>query len=288
MTSSITSEEVHKFSAAWFHMLDVHAPLEACLTMLADANLRMRFPDGDIQDVAAFKKWYERVTSLFFDEQHTIRSIEATNGADDRMELELRVRWETGWWEPPAATSKHIDVDVSQMWVIRRCSHGKNAFGLEIVEYHVTDDFKYAPASAILLPTPPVDPKDLVALNERMVRMEQAGDDQAFDFFQAHLSDQLVFRRANGKIVGKSEPDGFLSSLKKNPFSSRRSEDISVTQLSDRALVTLMVVGTLANDSSVHRYCNIRFFTRSADNWILELWYNYEILDLDSGGASGV
>jgi hypothetical protein len=110
--------------------------------------------------------------------------------------------------------------------------------------------------------------------------MEQAGDDQALEFFQAHLSDRLIFRRANGKIVGKSEPEGFLSSLKKNPFSSRRPEDTSVTQLGDRALVTLIVVGTRADDDSVHRYRNIRLFTRAADKWILDLWYNYEVTGL--------
>jgi Domain of unknown function (DUF4440) len=101
--------------------------------------------------------------------------------------------------------------------------------------------------------------------------MEQAGDEEAFDFFRAHLSDQLIFRRANGKIVGKFETDVFFCTLKKNPFSSRESEDISVTQVGDHALVTLMVVGTRADDGSVHRYRNIRLFTRSADNWILQL-----------------
>lgn len=280
MTSSATSEEIHKFAAAWFHALDVHAPLQECLGMLANDDLRMHFPDADIRDTAAFKKWYDRVTHLFFDEQHTIRSIKVNNSTDDLSELEVSVRWQSGWWEPPAATSKHIDVDVRQKWVIRRCTPGKNAFGLEIVEYCVRDDFKYAPGSAILSVTPPVAPKDLVALNEQIGEMEQTGGEKALAFFCDHLSDQLVFRRASGKIVGKWELDGFLSSLKKNPFSSRRSEDISVTELNDRALVTLMVVGTRVDDGSVHRYRNIRLFTRSADNWILEVWYNYEVTGL--------
>lgn len=70
---------------------------------------------------------------------------------------------------------------------------------------------------------------------------------------------------------------GYLSSLKQNPFSSRRSEDISVTELDDRTLVALMVVGTHADDGSVHCYRNIRLFAYYADNWTLELWYNYEV-----------
>lgn len=77
-----------------------------------------------------------------------------------------------------------------------------------------------------------------------------------------------------------SEPEGFLASLKNNPFSSRRSEDISVTLFNDRALVTLIVIGERADDGSVHRYRNIRLFSRSADRWVLELWYNYELTSL--------
>ena len=120
--------------------------------------------------------------------------------------------------------------------------------------------------------------KDLTKLNEQIVEVEQAGGAEASVYFGALLSDQLIFRRANGKVVGKAGPEGFLEGLKKaGPFSSRRSKDISVTQLGDRALVTLIVVGTRADDRSVHSYQNIRLFSRSGDNWTMEFWYNYEI-----------
>jgi hypothetical protein len=120
--------------------------------------------------------------------------------------------------------------------------------------------------------------KDLTALNAKIAEMEQAGGLEAIAFFEALLSDQLVFRRASGKVVGKSGPEGFLEGLKKaSPFSSRRPENISVTHLDDRALVTLIVVGTRADDGSAHRYRNIRLFSCSGDNWVLDLWYNYEV-----------
>ena len=54
------------------------------------------------------------------------------------------------------------------------------------------------------------------------------------------------------------------------------AEEIAVTLLNDRALVTLIVVGTLA-DGAVKRYRNIRLFSRAGDDWKLELWYNYEL-----------
>jgi Domain of unknown function (DUF4440) len=116
----------------------------------------------------------------------------------------------------------------------------------------------------------------LVELNKQIAEMEQQGE-AAREFFQKHLSDQLIFRRASGKVVGKSGPEGFLEGLKSNPFESRVAEDIDVSLQNDRALVTLIIVGTRKDDGSVHRYRNIRLFSRSSDNWILELWYNYEI-----------
>ena len=118
---------------------------------------------------------------------------------------------------------------------------------------------------------------DLVALNVRIGEMEQAGGSDARTFFESLLGDRFVFRRASGKIVGKSGPEGYLEGLANNPFSFRHYENISVSPLDDRALVTLIVVGTRADDGSVHRYRNIRLFTRTADKWMLEFWYNYEI-----------
>jgi hypothetical protein len=78
--------------------------------------------------------------------------------------------------------------------------------------------------------------RTLVDLNMQIGEMEQKQGKAAQEFFQTHLSDQLIFRRASRKVVGKSEPEGFLDSLKKpSPFQSRVSEDIAVTLLDDRS-----------------------------------------------------
>ena len=50
MTSPITPEQIHEFAAAWFRALDVHAPIDECLSMLTDDKLYMHFPDGEIHD----------------------------------------------------------------------------------------------------------------------------------------------------------------------------------------------------------------------------------------------
>lgn len=120
---------------------------------------------------------------------------------------------------------------------------------------------------------------DLVSLSTRIGEMEQQGADAA-KFFAEHLSDDLVFRRASGKVVGKSGPEGFIQGLKNNPFKSRVAEDITVHPVGNRALATLVVVDTRRDDESAHRYRNIRLFSRQDSRRILECWYNYEITGL--------
>jgi hypothetical protein len=117
---------------------------------------------------------------------------------------------------------------------------------------------------------------DLVGLNRQIGEKEQQGVD-AKEFFTELLSDDLVFRRASGNVVGKFGRDGFIEGLKDNPFKSRIAEDITAHPVGNRALVTLVVVGTRKDDGSVHRYRNIRLFSRRGSRWILECWYNYEI-----------
>jgi len=77
VTNSIALGQIQRFVAAWYQGLDIHAPIEECYKILADDGLNMQFPDGYIRDHASFKKWYDRVTNLFFDEKHTIRNIES-------------------------------------------------------------------------------------------------------------------------------------------------------------------------------------------------------------------
>jgi hypothetical protein len=51
----------------------------------------------------------------------------------------------------------------------------------------------------------PATVDDLLTLNTRLGKMEQQGA-VAAQFFTDLLSDDLVFRRASGKVVGKSGP----------------------------------------------------------------------------------
>jgi hypothetical protein len=148
MTNTITVDDVKKFAAAWYLALDQHVPVEECYKFLADNGLNMHFPDGDIRDFNSFKKWYDRVINLFFDENHNVQSVEATISADG-AEVRVVVGWQASWFEPPAAKSKRTAMDATQQWTVRRSS--KNAYGLEIVTYDaMAEPFKYAPGFARL------------------------------------------------------------------------------------------------------------------------------------------
>ena len=148
MSNPITLDEIKQFAAAWYLALDQHVPIEESYKFLTDAGLNMQFPDGDIRNFDSFKQWYDRVTNLFFDENHTVQSVEATISGD-RAEVRVVVGWQASWFEPPAAKSKRTSMDATQQWTIRRST--KNAYGLEIVTYNaMAEPFKYAPGFARL------------------------------------------------------------------------------------------------------------------------------------------
>jgi hypothetical protein len=148
MAEPITLDQIQRFVAAWYRALDQHDPFDGLYALLADHDLNVQFPDGDIRDRASAKKWYDRVTNLFFDENHVVQSVDADIKGDGAS-VRIVVGWQASWWEPPAAKSKRVSMDATQQWTVRRST--KNAYGLEIVTYNATaEPFKYAPGFARL------------------------------------------------------------------------------------------------------------------------------------------
>lgn len=148
ISNAITIEQIKAFVAAWYQALDFHLPIETVYPYLTDEGLNVQFPDGDIRDLSSFKVWYDRVTNLFFDENHNVVSVDA-NITGDTAVLEIVVAWQASWWEPPAAKSKRTSMNATQQWTVRRSN--KNAYGLEIVTYNATvKPFEYAPGFAQL------------------------------------------------------------------------------------------------------------------------------------------
>jgi len=148
MSNSLTEDQIKRLVIAWYRALDNHDAIDECYKLLADKGLNMQFPDGDIRDYASFKKWYDRVTNLFFDENHYVQSVVSKISGDEAV-VDVVVGWQASWWEPPAAKSKRVSMDATQRWTVRRST--KNAYGLEIVTYNATvEPFKYAPGFARL------------------------------------------------------------------------------------------------------------------------------------------
>lgn len=145
---ALTEDQIKSFVAAWYYALDIHAPIEECYKLLADEGLVMQFPDGDIRDLASFKKWYDRVTNIFFDENHNVNEVKIKIDGD-KADLDVIVGWQASFWTPPAAKSKRTSMNATQKWTVR--SSNKNAYGLVIEFYNATaEPFKYAPGFAWL------------------------------------------------------------------------------------------------------------------------------------------
>ena len=143
----MTEQQIKDFVARWYVVLDQHAPIDQAYALLND-RVRMKFPDGDIHNLDGFKTWYERVTNLFFDENHTVQTVESTIQGDE-AKLRVVVGWQASWFEPPAPKSKRVSMDATQDWTVRTSS--KNPWGLEIVYYDAqAEPFSYAPGFARL------------------------------------------------------------------------------------------------------------------------------------------
>ncbi|MEX2535146.1 MAG: hypothetical protein WD273_06040 [Trueperaceae bacterium] len=156
-----SNESVSAFAAAWFRALDVHAPADECLRLLADDGLEMVFPEKTLHGIGDFLAWYAGgnysdgssapgVVNIFFDEVHTLQSVnvEATS---DEAAVEIVVGWQASWFTPPAAKSLRTSMNATQQWRLQRASGEKNLYGLEIRSYNAQlRPFEYAPGFATL------------------------------------------------------------------------------------------------------------------------------------------
>lgn len=148
MTTPFSENNIKEFAAAWYRALDFHVPISEAYSFLADQGLNMQFPDGDIRDFDSFKKWYDRVTNLFFDENHYVQTVSIHLDGEEAV-LDIVVGWQASWWVAPEAKSKRVSMDATQRWTVRKSE--KNLYGLEIVTYNATvEPFKYAPGFARL------------------------------------------------------------------------------------------------------------------------------------------
>ncbi|MGA7933203.1 MAG: hypothetical protein WCA35_06625 [Kovacikia sp.] len=141
----ITTVEVYELAKTWYENLDVHAPLETFIPLLAQKDLKMVFPEGTMTGFEGFKQWYERVVNLFFNEVHTLEDV-TTVPKDDRAEVKVIVKWEASRWQAPAPHSERIIADAYQTWEVVRSP----ITGSPVILTYIVDSLEYENGSARL------------------------------------------------------------------------------------------------------------------------------------------
>ncbi len=142
--SSLTTLDVNDLVYTWYKKLDVHAPVEELVPLLASENLEMIFPEATLTTIDGFKGWYKNVTNLFFDEIHNMKMLDiAIDG--DKAVVKLIVNWQAKVWNPPAAKSKWLGFDAIQSWIV-----SKNADGKAVIQQYTVDKLDPMEGSAEL------------------------------------------------------------------------------------------------------------------------------------------
>jgi ketosteroid isomerase-like protein len=139
LSDPLTNEEIVDLADRWYRALDVHAPVEELHAMMTDEGNDMEWPELPTHGHAEFTVWYEKVTRRFFDEVHTIRSVEPTiDDGGQRADVKVVVNWAARVWEPPAAKSIYLHMDAFQTWEVVR----DPASGKALINKYLVDSFE--------------------------------------------------------------------------------------------------------------------------------------------------
>jgi hypothetical protein len=80
--TTLTESEVKQLVDDWYLKLDVHAPIAEVLPLLAGETLEMQLPETTLHGLDGFKSWYDGVINTFFDEVHTLQTLDITIDGD--------------------------------------------------------------------------------------------------------------------------------------------------------------------------------------------------------------
>ena len=130
---ALTEAEVTQLVDDWYRALDVHVPFEQIVPLVASSGLEMYWPEGPTFGVDEFKGWYDRVTTTFFDEVHTMKELAITPRGDE-ADVKLVVNWQARVWNPPEPKSKWLGMDARQTWVVRRSEDGRPVIAKYVVD----------------------------------------------------------------------------------------------------------------------------------------------------------
>lgn len=138
-----TEEEIRRLANEWYRKLDLHAPVEDVLPLLAEDGFEIRVPEGTFRGRDGFKRLYEEGwIRHYFDEVHKLKQLRFTS-TGDKAEVEVVVNWQARAWEPPASKSKQINMDAYQTWVVQRSRDS----GQPVILTYIFDVSKPMPGS---------------------------------------------------------------------------------------------------------------------------------------------
>lgn len=143
----LTKAEVEKMVTDWYRGLDVHQAQMDMQYYVSEGELEMVFPEATLRSLAEFELWLQGVYRIFFDEVHTMQSLNVTLSPDgQKADVKLVVRWEASRWKAPAPKSERLKMDAYQTWVVKRSP----ATGKAVITRYVVDELKLLPGSVAL------------------------------------------------------------------------------------------------------------------------------------------
>jgi len=129
-----THPEIWSFASNWYRLLDIHAPIDSYKNLLTE-DVKLIFPEANLEGFSGYSQWYKNVTNLFFDEQHTLKTADIVKEEDNECQLHVVVNWHASIWTPPASHSSRLKMDADQTWKIIKQSNGD----LAVSEYIVNE-----------------------------------------------------------------------------------------------------------------------------------------------------
>jgi hypothetical protein len=142
---AITEDVIRTMVVEWYRALDRHDELATVLPYLLDEGLEMRFPEVTARGHSGFVDWYKAVTNRFFDEEHTVKSVEFTRFDATGADLDVVVNWQCKIWNPPAAASEFLGFDAYQRWELAFAADGTVK-----LKTYIVDEMKPMPGSGSL------------------------------------------------------------------------------------------------------------------------------------------
>jgi ketosteroid isomerase-like protein len=204
VAEALTQEEIQDLADRWYGALDVHAPVAELHAMMTDEGNDMEWPELPTHGHVEFTVWYEKVTRRFFDEVHTIKSVEATiDEGGNRADVKVVVNWKASVWEPPAPKSITIHMDAYQTWEVVRDS----ATGKALINKYFVDSFSELPDSDGGLG---VDPRDVLIA---FYRSASAGDWQTW--LTLFHEDVVIDGQLAGHVEGLDTLRGAIGAMEK-------------------------------------------------------------------------